>query len=78
MSKKILTGKVISNKMNKTVRVQVEQTKSHAMYGRLIKSSRTFMAHTDTELAEGALVEITESRPYSRNVRFLVTKVLGN
>ena len=76
MSKKILTGKVISNKMKNTVKVQVSSTKSHKMYGRLLKTSKSYMAHTVSDLNEGSIVEITESRPYSKNVKFLVTKII--
>ena len=76
MSKKVYIGKVVSNKMQKTVKVTVSVTKSHPMYGRLIKTTKNFMAHTDTIVPENSVVEITESRPYSKTVKFLVTKVL--
>lgn len=76
MSKKKLTGTVVSTKMNKTVSVEVEHMKSHPLYSKKMRHSKKFLAHNEKEVSEGDKVVITESRPYSRHVKFEVTEVL--
>jgi len=76
MSKKKLTGTVVSTKMNKTVSVEVEYIKSHPLYSKKMRQSKKFLAHNEKEVSEGDKVVITESRPYSRHVKFEVTEVL--
>lgn len=72
--RKILEGKVISNKMQSAVRVLVEYKKAHPKYKKVIKRRKTFFAHTDEELKEGDRVKIMESKPYSKNIRWVVIK----
>lgn len=75
---RVLTGKVVSNMMDKTVVVAVEGSKTHPIYKKQYKTTARFKAHDDTNaLAVGTLVEITESRPMSRDKRFVVTKTLA-
>jgi small subunit ribosomal protein S17 len=76
MSKKKLTGTVVSTKMNKTVSVAIEYVKSHPLYSKKMKQTKKFLAHNEMEVLEGDKVIITESRPYSKNVKFEVTEVL--
>jgi small subunit ribosomal protein S17 len=79
MSKKIYIGKVITNSMDKTVKVLVESEKSHRLYGKKIKSQRYILAHVDDKIpmpSLGSYVEFIESRPYSKMVKFLVLNVL--
>jgi len=75
MSKKILTGVVTSNKMNKTVVVSVGSVKSHPLYDKKVKLTKKFMAHNEFEVNQGDLVTIQESKPFSKNVKFEVVKV---
>lgn len=70
--RRILEGVVISNKMTGTVRVLVEYLQSHPRYKKVITKRKTFFAHTDKELKEGDKVNIKESRPFSKNVKWVV------
>lgn len=72
-----LTGKVTSDKMDKTVVVAVEVFRRHPLYGRLIRRTRKFKAHDATNRCHvGDQVEIRESRPLSREKRWVVARVL--
>lgn len=72
-----LTGKVVSNKMQKTVVVAVEALKTHPIYRKQYKTTARFHAHDETnELAVGTMVEIEETRPMSRMKRFTVSQVI--
>ena len=75
MSKKIFTGVVTSNKMNKTVVVTVDTVKSHSLYEKKVRLTKKFMAHNELEVNEGDMVTIQESKPFSKNVKFDVVKV---
>ncbi|PIR02757.1 MAG: 30S ribosomal protein S17 [Candidatus Nealsonbacteria bacterium CG_4_9_14_3_um_filter_35_11] len=75
MPKKQLTGKVISNKMQKTVVVRVERIKKHPLYGKRYKIHKKYKAHNDKEEYKvGDEVIIEECRPLSRDKRW---KVIG-
>ena len=72
-----LKGTVVSNKMNKTVVVAVNSVKEHPIYRKKYKVTTRFKAHdADNSCSEGDLVEITESRPLSRDKRWLVARKL--
>lgn len=72
-----LTGKVVSNKMQKTVVVAVEALKTHPIYRKQYKTTARFHAHDETnELTVGTMVEIEETRPMSRMKRFTVSQVI--
>jgi small subunit ribosomal protein S17 len=70
-------GKITSNKMTGTVAVTVESIKIHPLYGKRLRRSRKFLARAPEKLNLGDLVEIKETRPASRRVRFVVIKVLN-
>jgi len=75
--KRTLVGRVVSDKMNKSVVVKVENRIKHPLYGKFITKSRKYAAHDETnEIREGDLVEITEGRPISKTKSWSVTKVL--
>lgn len=76
MSKKILTGKVVSDKMQKTVVVAVEVPKKHPLYGKSIKNTQRFKAHNEIGAKLGDMVDIEESRPLSKEKSFVVKEVL--
>jgi small subunit ribosomal protein S17 len=68
-------GRVVSNKMDKTVVVSVERTVKHAKYRKYITRTRTFQAHDEgNECAVDDLVVIRECRPLSRNKRWIVVE----
>ena len=72
-----LVGRVVSNKMEKTVTVLVERRVKHPLYGKYIVKSNKYHAHDETNaLNEGDVVEIAESRPLSRTKTWAVTRVL--
>lgn len=74
---RILTGKVTSNKMDKTVVVSIEHHKTHPIYKKRYKVTTTFKAHDEANKCQiGDLVEITETRPISRDKHFTVSKVV--
>jgi small subunit ribosomal protein S17 len=72
-----LVGRVVSNKMEKTVTVVVERRVKHPLYGKYIVKSNKYHAHDETNaLNEGDIVEIAESRPLSRTKTWAVTRVV--
>lgn len=63
-----LTGKVVSNKMDKTIVVQVDRRVKHPVFGKFIMRSAKYKAHDETnQYNEGDTVEIAEGRPISRH-----------
>ncbi|MDD3474726.1 MAG: 30S ribosomal protein S17 [Candidatus Dojkabacteria bacterium] len=73
-NKKELKGIVVSNKMQGTIRVQVDTPFRHPVYKKIINKRKIFFAHTDKEVNEGDEVTIRESRPYSKNVKWVVVE----
>ncbi|MBI4688444.1 MAG: 30S ribosomal protein S17 [Nitrospirae bacterium] len=73
MPKKIFTGKVISDKMDKTVVVAVERLAQHPLYRKTIKKVSKFKAHDEeNKYKTGDKVMIIESRPISKEKRWVV------
>ena len=76
-SRKVLRGVVVSDKMDKTIVVKIETTKSHPLYGRQVKYSKKFKAHDENnEASVGDTVEIMETRPLSKDKHFRLVKVV--
>jgi len=72
-----LSGRVVSDKMDKTVTVLVERKVKHALLGKVIRRSNKFHAHDETnECKEGDLVVIEESRPLSKTKTWVVSKIV--
>ena len=71
-----LVGRVVSNKMQKTVTVLVERKVKHAVYGKYMVRSTRYHAHADEQYDEGDLVEIRESRPLSRTKSWVVARLV--
>ena len=76
MPKKIFVGKVIADKMQKTVVVAVESPKRHPFYGKMLKNTMKYSARNIVNAKVGDNVKIVESRHYSKNVSWEVTEVL--
>jgi len=77
MPKKRLTGMVISNKMEKTVVVQVEEIRKHPLYKRRYRFHKKYKAHNEkSDLKIGDKVVIEECRPMSKEKRWRVIKKL--
>lgn len=71
-----MRGIVSSNKMTGVVAVTVGMIKIHQLYKKRLNRSKKFLARSDSQLNVGDEVEIKETRPQSRRVRFAVTKVI--
>lgn len=72
-----ITGRVVSNKMDKTVTVLVERLVKHPIYGKYIRRSTKLLAHDENNMCnEGDVVSITSCRPYSKNKSFKLVEVV--
>jgi small subunit ribosomal protein S17 len=70
-------GKVVSDKMQKSVVVAVERKVRHGVYGKMLRRTTRFMAHDESgEVKAGDTVAIFESRPLSRSKRWVVLRVI--
>lgn len=74
--KRVLVGRVVSNKMQKTVTVLVERKVKHPVYGKYMVRSTRYHAHTEQPFNEGDTVEIREGRPISRTKSWVVTRLV--
>ncbi len=75
--KKTLQGRVVSNKADKTVTVLVERRFLHPLYGKVVTTTKKYLAHDETNLyGEGDVVEIVSSRPISKRKSFTVDKLI--
>jgi small subunit ribosomal protein S17 len=76
-TKRTLTGKVVSDKMDKTVTVLIERHVKHPLYGKIIMRSSKYHAHDEANEAKiGDTVEIQEGRPISKTKAWSVTRVV--
>lgn len=76
-NRKVYRGKVVSDKMDKTITVAVETMKTHPLYGKRVKYTKKFKAHDEQNTArEGDLVEIMETRPLSKTKRFRLVSIV--
>ena len=72
-----VTGRVVSNKMDKTVSVLVERLVKHPVYGKYVKRSTKFLVHDENnQCQEGDIVSIASCRPLSKNKTFRLVEVL--
>lgn len=71
-----LTGKVVSDKMVRTVVVEVEQTRTHAMYHKRIKTTKKYHAHNDKGAKTGDVVKMVEIKPMAATKNFSVVEIL--
>lgn len=76
--RRILTGRVVSDKMQQTVTVLVERRVKHPVYGKIVVKSNRYHAHDATDaLNQGDIVEIAASRPLSKTKSWTVTRVVA-
>ena len=79
MPKRVLTGRVVSDKMDKTVTVLVERRVMHPLYKKFIRRSKKYAAHDEANLCkEGDLVQIEECPPLSKRKAWQVVARNGN
>jgi small subunit ribosomal protein S17 len=74
--RKVRQGIVVSNKMEKTVVVNIVRRVQHPLYGKVVLRSKKFKAHDTIGCDEGDRVEIMETRPISKDKRWRVTQIL--
>jgi small subunit ribosomal protein S17 len=79
MPKRVLTGRVTSDKMDKTVTVLVDRRVMHPLYKKFIRRSKKYAAHDEANLCKvGDMVRIEECRPISRRKTWLVVERNGS
>ncbi len=72
-----VTGRVVSNKADKSITVAVERREKHPVYGKYIRRTTKYMVHDETnECREGDLVEISECRPISKRKAWTLVQIL--
>jgi len=75
--RKRLVGRVVSDKMDKTVVVRVERLVRHPRYGKVLRRTKKYKAHDEGNVCRvGDVVRIVESRPLSREKRWVVEEIL--
>ncbi|KHF39018.1 30S ribosomal protein S17 [Halalkalibacter okhensis] len=75
--RKVYRGRVVSDKMDKTITVLVETYKKDRLYGKRVKYSKKFKAHDENNSAKtGDIVEIMETRPLSKDKRFRLVEIV--
>lgn len=76
-TKRVVTGKVISNKMDKTITIMVERKVKHPVYGKYIKRSTKLHAHdASNECNEGDLVTVVACRPLSKSKKWMLENIV--
>lgn len=75
--RRVVTGKVVSDKMDKTITVRQERLVKHPLYGKYIRRATTYKAHDENNTARmGDVVEITSSRPVSKTKSWRLVRVV--
>ncbi|HDE4974612.1 30S ribosomal protein S17 [Staphylococcus aureus] len=75
--RKVYVGKVVSDKMDKTITVLVETYKTHKLYGKRVKYFKKYKTHDENNSAKlGDIVKIQETRPLSATKRFRLVEIV--
>ncbi|GAE35339.1 30S ribosomal protein S17 [Halalkalibacter akibai] len=75
--RKVYTGRVVSDKMDKTITVLVETYKRDRLYGKRVKYSKKYKAHDENNSAKiGDVVKVMETRPLSKDKRFRLVEIV--
>jgi len=76
-AKRTIQGRVVSNKMDKTITVLIERKVKHPLYGKYMKRSSKLHAHDENnECNEGDLVSVVETRPYSKSKTWCLVNIV--
>jgi small subunit ribosomal protein S17 len=76
-ARKVRSGKVVSNKMDKTIVVAIESLVRHPLYGKTVKHTKKFKAHDDENACQiGDVVKVMETRPLSKDKRWRVVEIV--
>ncbi|MBM3188699.1 MAG: 30S ribosomal protein S17 [Chloroflexi bacterium] len=77
MPRRVLSGRVVSRKMDKTAVVEVVRTQRHPLYHKVLRRTKKYMAHDEENAShEGDWVRIEESRPMSRRKRWRLVEIV--
>jgi small subunit ribosomal protein S17 len=74
--RKRLNGQVVSTKMEKTVKVRVDRSSRHPLYGKVIRSHKIYPVHDELDCKVGDFVTIVESKPISKTKRWVVQEII--
>ena len=75
--RKTLVGRVVSDKMDKTITVVVETKRNHPVYGKRINYSKKYKAHDENNVAkEGDIVKVVETKPLSKTKRYSLVEIV--
>jgi small subunit ribosomal protein S17 len=75
--RKVYQGRVVSDKMDKTITVVIETKRNHPVYGKRINYSKKLKAHDENNLAKtGDIVRVMETRPLSKDKRFRLVEIV--
>lgn len=76
-TERLLTGRVVSNKMDKSITVRIERKVKHPIYGKFVKQTTKLHAHDENnDCSEGDLVTITPCRPISKLKKFKLVEIV--
>jgi small subunit ribosomal protein S17 len=76
--RKVRTGRVVSNKMDKTIVVAVEDNVKHPLYNKIVKRTYKLKAHDEENTcAEGDVVRVMETRPLSKDKRWRLVEIIS-
>jgi small subunit ribosomal protein S17 len=76
-TERVLTGRVVSNKMDKTITVYIERKVKHPLYGKFVKRSTKLHAHDESnQCAEGDVVTIRQCRPISKSKKWQLVDII--
>ena len=76
-ARKVYQGRVVSDKMDKTITVAIETYKNHPVYGKRVTDTKKFKAHDENnEAKQGDIVRIMETRPTSATKRFRLVEIV--
>jgi small subunit ribosomal protein S17 len=75
-NRKRLKGVVISAKTEKTVRVRVDRSYRHPLYGKVVRTYKDYLAHDELDCQPGDIVQLVESRPISKRKRWAVQEII--
>ncbi|MCF6094807.1 30S ribosomal protein S17 [Microaerobacter geothermalis] len=76
-NRKVVIGKVVSDKMDKTIVVSVETYKKHPLYSKRVKYTKKYKAHDENNQAKaGDIVKIMETRPLSKDKRWRLVEIV--
>ncbi len=75
-NRKRLTGVVVSAKMQKTVKVRVDRSYRHPLYGKVVRTHKNYLVHDELDSQPGDIVKMVESRPISKHKRWVIEEIL--